>query len=709
MIKILIVDDQLVVREKLQAVFREQCDLVVVGTATDGDQAISQVQLLQPDVVLMDIEMPRKNGLEAAAEIRQRFPGIRMVMLTSSDDVDSVRESLRSGVSGYLMKQNIDAEMVNLIRSVQKGHVQFAPELMEKVFTYSEALALAEPSDTLQLVPNNTSAVEKVSDKEAIEKFDSNIPIITRLSDWSNSAREIIDGVPLPWTRGLFYCLLAFMGVALPWAALFQMDEIGTAQGRLELTGETVRREADLEGSVTVNKVLVKKGDTVKKGQIIMELDSKSIRDQIQQNQVKLEGQQQRLNQLGLMKNQLAIAVSTQQQQTQAQILEKQAQIDQARQIIASLNSNYNNQTTEKAAQLDQAAQAVTDKKSSFINQKQEKITQVIQAKQNIIDSSAAHDVAKNRLRDAQTESARFEKLYRSGAIAEVRSKEVESLAKERDQSKIQSEANLQQAKLRYREQQNNYGRTMQQAQADIEQAQLRLKEQQGSFQRNTKQLQSDIEQAQLRLVEQQRSLETLFQGGILALGKSEQQLKEVQSQIITLENEVEQSKSAAKILAAQLKKYTVRADIDGTIFELPISREGSVIQPKQLIAEIAPPTNGAKDLTFKGDILAGQSESLRTQGVDKDVKLKFDEFPFQTYGIVNGKLKWISPNSKVVETPAGNIINYEVKISLNQSCVRHKNECLPFRSGQPATAEIIIRKRRILDLIMDPFTKLKA
>jgi hemolysin D len=90
-------------------------------------------------------------------------------------------------------------------------------------------------------------------------------------------------------------------------------------------------------------------------------------------------------------------------------------------------------------------------------------------------------------------------------------------------------------------------------------------------------------------------------------------------------------------------------------------------------------------------------------------VKLKFDEFPFQTYGIINGKLKWISPNSKIVETPAGNIVNYEVKISLNQSCVKHKNECLPFRSGQPATAEIIIRKRRILDLIMDPFTKLKA
>jgi hemolysin D len=249
----------------------------------------------------------------------------------------------------------------------------------------------------------------------------------------------------------------------------------------------------------------------------------------------------------------------------------------------------------------------------------------------------------------------------------------------------------------------------MQQAQADIQQAQLRLEEQQVSYQRNTKQLQSDIQQAQLRLVEQQRSLQTLTQAGILALGKSEQQLKEVQSQIITLENEVEQSKNLTKILASQLKKYTVRADVDGIIFELPISREGSVIQPKQLIAEIAPPTNSVKDLTFKGEIPAGQSESLRVQGVDKDVKLKFDEFPFQTYGIVSGKLNWISPNSKVVATPTGSSVNYEVKVSLNQSCVKHKSECLQFRSGQPATAEIIIRKRRILDFIIDPFTKLKA
>jgi hemolysin D len=248
----------------------------------------------------------------------------------------------------------------------------------------------------------------------------------------------------------------------------------------------------------------------------------------------------------------------------------------------------------------------------------------------------------------------------------------------------------------------------MQQAQADIQQAQLRLKEQQGNYQRSTSQLKSDITQSELRLLEQQRGLESLTQTGKLSVSKSEQQLKELQSQITALETEIAQSKNLAKNLASQMEKYTVRANVDGTIFELPIAREGAVVQPKQLIAEIAPVTQNATDLVFKGEIPTSQSESLRAQGIGKAVKLKFDEFPFETYGIVNGKVSWISPNSKIVTTPTGNSTNYEVKVAIDQACIKHQNQCLQFKSGQPATAEIIIRKRRIIDFIMDPFTKLK-
>jgi DNA-binding NarL/FixJ family response regulator len=304
MIKILIVDDQLIVREKLQAALAQQPDFIVVGSAVDGNDALDQVQLFQPDVVLLDIEMPGKDGLATAAEIRSHFPAVRTVMLTSCDDIDSIRNAVQSGAHGYLVKQHIDSSMMDMIRSVYKGQMQFGAGLLEKVLSQPAPLALtpSSPEARLQPVAPSDLAVEPEI-VDGIEVFDTTPTSITRLADWSNSAKEIIDGIPLPWTRGLFYSLLAFMAVAIPWAILFQMDEIGTARGRLELAGDTIKREADLEGSVTVTKVLVKKGDVVKKGQVIMELDSRGIRDQIQQNQVKLEGQQQRLNQLGPLKN----------------------------------------------------------------------------------------------------------------------------------------------------------------------------------------------------------------------------------------------------------------------------------------------------------------------------------------------------------------------------------------------------------------------
>jgi hemolysin D len=715
MIKILIVDDQLVMREKLQLALEKQPDFQVVGSAVDGDDAVRQVNLLRPDVVLLDIEMPGKDGLAAAAEIRSSFPGTRTVMLTSRDDAKSIRAALQNGAHGYLAKQEIDSGMVELIRSVSKGHMQFGSGLLEKVLT-PESLALNQPLG--QSRNNQSSANAETFNSEItidtkitseIEILDVEAAVIDHHADWSIAAKEIIDGVPLPWTRGLFYCLLAFMAVAVPWAIFFQMDEIGTARGRMELAGDTVRREADIEGSVTVTKVLVKKGDVVKKGQVIMELDSRSIRDQIQQNQVKLEGQQLRLNQLGPMKNQLAIAVSTQQQQSQAQLLEKQAQIAQAQQSSNVLKSTYNNQTNEVSAQLDQATQAVLDKQKNATAQRQEKANKVNQAKQSIVDATAAEENTKIRFQDAQKEAARYKKLLKEGGTPEVTSLEKDRGAKESYQAYLQSKAARQQAILGLVEKQDDYRKTIAQDQADIQQAQLRLKEKQSSSQRVTSEQQSSITQSELRVLQEQRGTQSLTQSGKLAVVKSEQQLKELQGQITTLETEIEQSKNLAKNLNNQLEKYTVRANVDGTIFELPISREGAVLQPKQLIAEIAPTTNMATDLVFKGEIPASQSESLRAQGIGKDVKLKFDEFPFETYGIVNGKVTWISPNSKIVAAPTGNLTNYEVKVGLSQTCIKHQNDCLQFKSGQPATAEIIIRKRRIIDFIIDPFTKLKG
>ncbi len=689
-IKVLVVDDGRVIREKLKSILRSHKDIQVIGTAADGYTAIEQLEYLHPDIILLDLDMPNLDGIQVAQIIDQKYPQIKVIILTSHENFDPASACIKE----YIVKDSVELKIADRIRFVHNSD-RFNGNY-----------------DNVVGFDRNSIETSKISRIASNRNFDDRLTQISsianttfsKLNDWSNAAKELIDIMPLPWTRGLLYCLMISLAIAIPWACLYRMDEIGTARGRLEFKGNTIKRESDLDGSVAVLKVYVKKGDLVKAGQIIMELDGKNVREQIYQNQLKIDGEQQRFDRLLLLKNQLGLGTTAQQQQNQAQLLEKQSQIAQAQQSLSSLNSNSRSQSAEKLAQLNQAEQTLIDRQSSYNLQKAEKLTQVRQAEQAVVDAQTNYLLTQNRFKEAQNEVRRYRKLYQTGAVAEIKVKEIDNIAQEKNQLFTQALASLQQSKLRLKEQQENYQKLLQQTQADIAQARLKLKEQQQNYQRTLNQTQADITQAKLRLTEQQRGSTSLATGGNIALLKTEQQLREIDNQIVTLKSEIDRSRSQNAFLLKQLDKYTIKANVDGTIFELPIEREGSVVQPKQLIAEIG---SNASGLVFKGQIPAAESESLRSSKTQKDVKLKFDEFPFQSYDIVKGKLTWIAPNSKLLQTAAAPVAIYDVEIQLSQSCIKHEGNCIPFKSGQPATAEIIIRNRRIIDFILDPFRKL--
>lgn len=747
-ITIFLVDDIGVIVEKLKSVLEPYADLQIIGTATNGYSAIEQIEYLQPDLVLLDLAMPEPDGFQTVTEIARKYPQMEVMILSNTDDLNSIHDACSSGANKYQIKDNIDLKIVDRIRAAYQNSIKRlnsnsisgtvepesnvlefsrvppvnAPQTTKNVGAAStvekrdenpllpdRADAFSDPAEAFAEAEVTQTLIEQPHQAELGEDSPSRFTFTTqstpsKLRDWSESATELIDTVPLPWTRGLLYVLVAFLSISIPWACLYQMNEIGTARGRLEYRGN-IKLEADIEGSVAVMKVHIKKGDRVKIGQTIMELDSKSVREQISQNQLKLDGEQQRLNQLTLMQNQIGLGTNAQQQQNQAQLLEKQSQIAQAQQNLSALVANSRNQTTEKLAQLHQAEQNLATRQSSANLQQAEKLTQVRQAQQSEIDAQTSYLIAQNRLKDAQDEVQRYDRLYQTGAVAEVKVKEIESVAQERNQLFSQAIATLEQSKLRVKEQQENYQRLLQQTQSDIAQARLRLKEQQGNYQSTVNQNQANIGQAKLRLTEQQRGSESLAKSGNIAILKTNQQLKEIQSQIVALKSEIDRDRAQRKFLTGQLAKYTIKANTDGTIFELPIGREGAVVQPKQLIAEIAANQTG---LIFKGEIPADQSESLRSSTVQKDVKLKFDEFPFESYEIVNGKLIWMAPNSKLAQAAEKpGTASYEIVVQLNQSCVKHEGNCIPLKLGQPATAEVSIRNRRIIDFILDPFKKL--
>jgi hemolysin D len=474
--------------------------------------------------------------------------------------------------------------------------------------------------------------------------------------DWSDHAQELIDAIPKTWTRGLLYALITFFAVGIPWAMVAQIDETGSARGRLEIKGSTVKREADVTAPVSVLGVYAKEGDTVKAGQVLIELDNRSIKDELKQLETKLEGQQNRLAQANVLKNQIVLTIGLQAQQNLAQDQEKLTQVEQSRRNLDALRTSYGLQQVEKLSPIDQAEQALAD-------------------------SLKARSLADTRLKAAWREFARYQALYEQGAVPEIKVRELESNVQENQRQKLQAEAEIKQNRLRRDEQQRRYGTVMHQATADVN-------------------------QAQLRLVEQTNSYESLKQGANLALAKSEQQLKEMESQITTIKTEIVQSQMQIIALKGQLEKYTIRAPISGVVFQLPIKRAGVVVQPKDMLAEIAPEN---AQLIFRGQIPTADSESIRSGNPNKPVKLKFDEFPFQDYEVIPGKLTMVSPDSRVVQTAQGvNATVYEVEVELDRSCIQSEGKCQPFKAGQPATADVVIRQRRVIDLLLDPFQKLQ-
>jgi DNA-binding NarL/FixJ family response regulator len=120
-IRIMIVDDHEVVRMGMRAVIEPESDLLVVGEASNGAQALAKVGVLDPQVILMDVRMEKMSGIEACREIKSRDPSIAILMLTSYTDDDAILSSVLAGASGYLLKNERRAELLRAIRLVATG------------------------------------------------------------------------------------------------------------------------------------------------------------------------------------------------------------------------------------------------------------------------------------------------------------------------------------------------------------------------------------------------------------------------------------------------------------------------------------------------------------------------------------------------------------------------------------------------------------
>jgi two-component system response regulator DesR len=165
MIRIVIAEDQQMLLGALGALLNLEEDMDVVGKASNGEEALSLVQKFQPDVCIMDIEMPEMTGLEAAEKLKEE--SCKVIILTTFSRSGYFRRALKAGVSGYLLKDSPSEELASSIRSIMSGRRIYSPELMDDVYSEENPLTERE-KEVLELVAEGMNTKE-IADQLSIK------------------------------------------------------------------------------------------------------------------------------------------------------------------------------------------------------------------------------------------------------------------------------------------------------------------------------------------------------------------------------------------------------------------------------------------------------------------------------------------------------------------------------------------------------------
>ncbi len=197
-IRVLIVDDHALYRRGLQTVLSTEDGIEVVGEAADGIEAVDQAEEILPDVIVMDVGMPKRGGIDACRVIKQRVPSARILMLTSSDDEANLFEAVRAGANGYLLKDVPPEEVAAGIRSVFQGQSLLSPLMASKLLEEFKAISQKDvppaPTPGLEL-PRLTQRELEILQRVAKGKLNREIGAELFISENTvrNHIRNILD------------------------------------------------------------------------------------------------------------------------------------------------------------------------------------------------------------------------------------------------------------------------------------------------------------------------------------------------------------------------------------------------------------------------------------------------------------------------------------------------------------------------------------
>ncbi len=180
MINVLVVDDQNLTHRLIETYLDLASDIQIIGFASDGQEAIEKISQLQPDIVLMDVEMPKMDGLTATKIINQQFPQTKVLVLTVHDNEQHLRTALKNGARGYFLKTTTSQELINAIHYVEQGYFQLSVELTEKylqkiIITKSEVTEISEIERKVNYLYKSLNQLNKKLQQDVADDLEGGI------------------------------------------------------------------------------------------------------------------------------------------------------------------------------------------------------------------------------------------------------------------------------------------------------------------------------------------------------------------------------------------------------------------------------------------------------------------------------------------------------------------------------------------------------
>jgi hemolysin D len=657
MIRIVIADDQPSIRLALQTQLKSFADIEIVGIAEDGRKAIEQSAQWQPDVVLLDLEMPVLNGLDAALEIKERFPKVKILVLTAQNDPTCLLPALRAGAHGYLLKGTPAEDLANAIRSVQKGHFQIGPGILEPTLNAimnTSMTPISALGDTLTIAQAETRLQQSTLNSNGLVKAESGALVKAQSSAVIAFDRPVLLQQSPLWSRVIIWGIVGSTASILAWACLFKFDEAIPAVGQLEPKGAVKEVQSPVVG--VVKSILVKDGQRVKKGEVLLRLDPK--------------GAQSELTSLGRVKQSLLEENAFYRQQTQQSSARSRAPIPtnlisaqmvalaESRRALFTETQLYRAQvkgsgvgvdlTPEQQMRLQSSLREETSR-ASAARLESEQLQKQLQ--QVFIQQASAHKT----LIANQGLLKNIAPVVASGGLAKV-----EQLKQEEAIQKAQAEVDrLQQ-----------------------EHARLKLA----------------ISQANEKL----DNTESLSKRDVLStIAANEKQIAQIDSQFakVLVENEKQIAEIDNKLNQSRmtLDYQKLEAPTDGIVFDLKPKAPGFVANTTEPILKIVPSDN----LVAKVYITNRDIGFIRV-GMPVDVRV--DSFPFSEFGDIKGTLTWISSDA-LPPTQVRNYYSFPATVKLKTQSLSTQQRQLSLQSGMSLSVNVKTRQRTVMSIFTDLFT----